>query len=257
MKEAVFLPPAERRVFLRLLLDFGEALLLCGAEIGRTEDTLTRIGTAYGASRMNVYVSIYTIIVTMEYDDQECTMTRRIGRTASIDFRQLEELNALSRRMCAAPLPAAELRESLCSIRTERKSSAPLFAGSILGAFSFAVFFGGNLLDGAAAAVCALFVCVLQERLSPYCPNSAVYYFLCSLFSGLLIGLLGRMPVLKLDKVMIGDIMLINPGIAMMNAFRDMMVGNTLSGTLRFVESMLWAAALACGIMAALKIMGA
>ncbi len=56
------------------------------------------------------------------------------------------------------------------------------------------------------------------------------------------------------DMVMIGDIMLLIPGVAMTNATRDMLSGDTISGVMRFVESLLWAVALALGFMAAIWI---
>lgn len=52
--------------------------------------------------------------------------------------------------------------------------------------------------------------------------------------------------------VMIGDIMLLIPGVAMTNATRDMLSGDTISGVMRFVESLLWATSLAFGFMVAL-----
>ena len=61
-------------------------------------------------------------------------------------------------------------------------------------------------------------------------------------------------PGLQMDKIMIGDIMLMIPGLAMTNALRNMLVGNTISGTMRLAESLIWAAALAGGFMVALAI---
>ena len=63
-------------------------------------------------------------------------------------------------------------------------------------------------------------------------------------------------PVLQLDKIIIGYIMLLIPGLAMTNAVRDILVGNTISGSLRLTESLLWAGALACGFMLAIWITG-
>ena len=51
---------------------------------------------------------------------------------------------------------------------------------------------------------------------------------------------------------MIGDIMLLIPGIAATNSIRDMLMGDTISGMMRLIESILWAGALACGFMAAI-----
>ena len=61
---------------------------------------------------------------------------------------------------------------------------------------------------------------------------------------------------LRADKIIIGDIMLLIPGIAMTNAVKDMLVGDTIAGTMRLLESLLWAGALAGGFMASMWIMG-
>ena len=60
----------------------------------------------------------------------------------------------------------------------------------------------------------------------------------------------------NLDKIMIGDIMLLIPGIAMTNAIRDMLMGDTISGLMRLIESILWAGSLAVGFMASIWMVG-
>ena len=55
---------------------------------------------------------------------------------------------------------------------------------------------------------------------------------------------------------MIGDIMLLIPGLTVTSAMRDMIVGDTISGLLRLIESIWWAGALACGFMAAIWLTG-
>ena len=57
--------PAQPEVLLHCLMDIAEALLAVGAEVNRVEDTLTRMGTAYGAVRMNAFVITSSIVVTM------------------------------------------------------------------------------------------------------------------------------------------------------------------------------------------------
>ena len=57
-----------------------------------------------------------------------------------------------------------------------------------------------------------------------------------------------------MDKILIGDIMLLIPGLAMTNAIRNMLGGNTISGLIRLTESLIWAAALAGGFMTAFMI---
>ena len=74
---------------------------------------------------------------------------------------------------------------------------------------------------------------------------------------GLGVGLLAALlPALHMDKILIGDIMLLIPGLAMTNAIRNTLLGNTISGVVRLAESLIWAAALAGGFMVALLIVG-
>ena len=120
----------------------------------------------------------------------------------------------------------------------------------MLAAGAFAVFFGGGLVDGLLAAVCGLLVRLLQEKLPPYCSGKMILYALTAFVSGLVIGLFGSLlPGIHLDKILIGDIMLMIPGILMTSSVRDVFVGDTIAGLLRLVETLLWAAALAVGIM--------
>lgn len=55
---------------------------------------------------------------------------------------------------------------------------------------------------------------------------------------------------------MIGDIMLLIPGIAITNSIRDMLMGDTIAGIMRLIESILWAGALASGFMASIWMVG-
>ena len=55
---------------------------------------------------------------------------------------------------------------------------------------------------------------------------------------------------------MIGGTMLLSPGIAMTNAIRDMLIGDIASGLLRLVNSILVAAAIACGFAFTIIVLG-
>ena len=59
---------------------------------------------------------------------------------------------------------------------------------------------------------------------------------------------------LHMDMVLIGAIMLLIPGLAMINAVRNVLLGDTISGLVRLADSLLWAGSLAGGFMVALKI---
>ena len=67
----------EHSRLLHELLKMGEMLLCCGAEINRVEDTMTRLGRAYGADRVDIFVITSDIVLTVLFrDGTELTQTR-------------------------------------------------------------------------------------------------------------------------------------------------------------------------------------
>ena len=248
----------ELKTILHQLMDIGEIMLTNGAEVNRVEDTLVRLGTAYGASRMNVFVITSSVVITMAFPNgKEITQTRRIQGSGGTDFTKLEALNDLSRRCCDNPMPISELEEAIKSLNSGEKKKRWQYLGSALAAGSFAIFFGGTFWDGLAASLFGLLICCMQEHLMRLCTNKVIFNLMISLVSGLTIcGLTLCIPVLHFDKILIGDIMLLIPGIAMTNSFRDILTGDTIAGIMRLIESLLWSAALACGFMISIWIMG-
>ena len=238
------------------LLDMGALLLDCGAEISRVEETIVRMGRAYGARHVDVFVIPSIISLTMEFTDEESiTETRRIYSSAGTDFYRLEKLNDLSRSCCAEPIPLNEMRARLEHVASGKKPDKVIFWGSILAAGGFAVFFGGSIWDALATSVFAIVICLLQKKLNRTQISITGSNLLISLLVGLGVGLLCELvPKLHMDMILIGDIMLLIPGIAMTNAIRNMLGGNTISGVIRLTESLIWAAALAGGFMTALLI---
>ena len=64
------------------MLDIGEALLTSGAEVNRIEDTIIRIGEAYGFVRVDVLTITASIVLTVHTAQGESlTQTRRIRKT--------------------------------------------------------------------------------------------------------------------------------------------------------------------------------
>ena len=58
------------------------------------------------------------------------------------------------------------------------------------------------------------------------------------------------------NKIIIGNIMLLIPGIALTNSIRDMISGDIMSGMLRFFDAILVAAAIAAGYILAAQMLG-
>ncbi len=244
--------------FLHIFLDMGDALLNSGAEIFRVEDTLNRMGYACGAAQMNVFVITSSIVITMEFPGEGArTQTRRIREGGGNDFTKLEQLNDLSRRFCSHPVSAAELRKEFDKININKPNPFWKLLGSLLAACSFALFYGGSIPDTIAAGIGAVLIWGLQQYLRPVCMNEVTFQFAASFLTGCAIcGFTVLCPFLHMDKIMIGDIMLLIPGLMSTNAIRDVLIGDTLSGIIGLIAALLLAAALALVFMGASILFG-
>ena len=91
-------------------------------------------------------------------------------------------------------------------------------------------------------------ISVMEHILKNNEKNMVVYYFVSSLCAGIVAILTVKMGLgVNLDKIMIGGIMLLIPGIALTNSIRDMLIGDLGSGLLRLVNALLQSTSIACG----------
>ena len=105
-----------------ILLDFGESMMDSGAEISRVEDSLARMGRAYGASATNVFVITSSIELTATFPNGETiTRTRRIHSSGNTDFYKLSQLNAISRKCAAKPMEISSLIHALEEIKNKKR----------------------------------------------------------------------------------------------------------------------------------------
>jgi len=235
--------------YLYCAMSIGEQLLVNGAEVGRVEDTIRRICMAYGASRVDVFSITSSIVTTMYGGDFECcTQTRRIAFMAN-DLHKLDALNQLSRRICAEKPDPEEILRCLRQIETGPRYSfcTQLMIYALISG-SFSVFFGGNARDMAVSALIGILLKLIETGLKRAYTNAMVTALLCSTAGGFL----AKAAVLAglgshMDLISIGNIMLLIPGIAFTNSLRDMFSGDTITGFIRFMESILMAMVIALG----------
>ena len=247
--------PTDAGSILAIALDVGAEILRAGGEIHRVEDTVTRSCRAYGAEAVEVFAitSLITAEVRMP-DGSYATMNRRVPSTYN-HLARLEALNALSRTICKSPISAAEVEARLEEIRLYRPVPEWLcYIGGMLATGGFAVFFGGSVMDGLAAAAIAFFL-TLFARLRPIHINSMVKSLISSFAAGVLSVLCVEIGFgHHVDKIIIGTIMLEIPGLSFDNALRDLLCGDTLAGTMRLIQAILQALMIALGYMAALTL---
>ncbi len=245
--------PTDAGTILEIALDVGAETLRVGGEIHRVEDTVTRICRAYGAEAVEVFAitSLITAEVRMP-DGSYATRNRRVPTTYN-HLARLEALNALSRTICKQPISNAEVKSRIEDIRRYRPVPEWLcYIGGMLSTGGFAIFFGGCLMDGLAAAVIAFFL-TLFSRFRPLRINGMVKSLISSFAAGILSVLCVSIGFGdNVDKIIIGTIMLEIPGLSFGNALRDLLCGDTLAGTMRLIQALLQTLMIALGYMAAL-----
>ena len=125
---------------------------------------------------------------------------------------------------------------------------AQLLASPVVG-FFFCLFFGGSLLDSVWAAVGSVAMRLLLAWLERWRVNA----FFCNLMGGAVLGFVTVAAVslgfsVSTDKIIIGALMNLVPGIVITTFMRDMMAGDVVAGLIRFSESLLVATAIALGV---------
>lgn len=243
---------------LDVFLDIGRAMLEAGAEIHRVEDTLARLCSAYGMEKAEIFAIRSLILVTIRNrDGKTITASRRIYQVG-INMGQLEELNQLSRSACAEKPEPKALRNQLETCLTKRfVSNWEGKAGYMLAAAAFACFFGGRLRDGAAAAILGLLLWEMDQRLAKKRSQRFLYTVAASMALGFCARLWGLFDMgFRVDKIMIGTIMLLIPGMAFMNSVRDMINNNAINGLFSCLDAVTTAGAIAVGFAVPLLLLG-
>ena len=128
------------------------------------------------------------------------------------------------------------------------------FGYAISGA-GFAFMVGGSVQDFLVSFVIALLMgCTLVSL-----ERKKIPFFVAPLMGGLVTGLAACMahallPATQLDKLIIGTMKVLLPGLALSKAMRDLLEGNLISGNSKVVEVLLIACSIAAGVAVALTL---
>lgn len=235
--------------YLHFVMDIGEQMLISGAEVHRVEESIRRMALAFGAIRVDVFIITSSMVVTVfEKDDNSHTETRRIT-SISTDFEKLHRLNALSRRICEGRLTTEEMKSEY----ENAKNSKPypflvecLCYSVIAGAFT--LFFGGTIAETAVSLIIGAIVRVGILFSEKVITNKIFAKFSSAVIATALSYLALKLSIIgSVDKVIIGNIMTLIPGIGLTNALRDLFTGDSIAGLLRSIEAVLIALAIAAG----------
>lgn len=241
---------AETKEILSLAVEIGETMLKSGAEIYRVEDSVIRILEAYGLKDFDIYVLSNGIFASAnENQADSCSMVRHVS-LSSIHLNKITALNQLTRDICNHLCTPGEARERLaqCKQLPSYPHAVQLLAcGLVCGAFT--ILFGGTLFD----ALFSFFIGVAEQLFMFACGKHRISRFLTTIYTSVLLSFLSILivavgfPVIQ-DKIVVGSIMPLVPGIAFTTSIRDFYNGDYLSGTIHLIDALLTALSIAVGV---------
>ena len=228
----------------------GKVMLQNGGETYRVEDTMTRIADAYGAAQSNSYVTPTGIIFSIEGPEPSKTQLIRISdRTTDLD--KVTKVNSISRRISSGDLSIQEAYNELDRLdkMTERYTFPKQLIAAAVASGCFLIMFEGQWNDFVPAVIAGgggFFSVTLFNRLVPI-------KFFSEFLASFIIGLFAVLFVTlgfgeQLDKIIIGSVMPLVPGLLITNAVRDLMAGHLISGLSKGAEAFLTAFAIGAGI---------
>lgn len=234
----------------------GKIMLESGAETYRVEETISRICIAFGASTADSFVIPTGIIVTVTYNEEVATLVKRIT-SRGVDLNKIDLVNDLSRKIQTEKMPIDNFNEELISIsKCTRYSFLLTLIFSAIAAGCFTIMFGGDIKDFLVATLIGVIIKIVTIIFQKLDINE---FFINSVCGGLCAALAAISVKLTLcfhlDKVIIGSIMLLVPGLTITNAIRDTIAGDFLSGITKASEAFLVAVSIAVGTGAILSIL--
>ncbi len=238
-------------------LNLGELMLRAGAEVNRVEDTIRRIGHAYDFERVEIFTINNMISLTViSPDGRVYTQTRRVS-VAAVDLEKVARANELSRQICSHPVPQEELRAKITDIaeNTRHYGKRVHYIASVVSATAFTVFFGGNWVEAVISGVVSIILvtCMLFSDRLKIRPIIAILVsaFVMTVCVQSVTHFVGSATM---DSIIMGNIMLLIPGLALTTSIRDVITGDTVAGLMGICDALLKAFAIAVGCVSAMLI---
>ncbi|TFG63376.1 MAG: threonine/serine exporter [Spirochaetales bacterium] len=233
---------------LSLAADAGQIILENGGETYRVEETINHICSAFGMTVSDCFALPTGIMLSVvDREQKSYSLVRRITKR-SIDLEKISRVNNLVRNL-KPDERYNQIHKNLKRLDSARPYPAFLFipAGGLCAA-CFTWLFGGSLREAAVAFAVGLILKLFTYLLGLIRFN----HFFSNLTGAVLAAALALVSVrlglaAKADMIIIGSIMLLVPGILIVNSIRDIMAGDLVAGVARLVEAFILAAAIAAG----------
>lgn len=225
-------------------VDIAAEIIENGGEISRAEETIERICKHSGAEKVHTFIIPSLISATVFFNGKEETTTRRIFAN-DLNLGRIEELNNTARRLC---------NEKIVKKIDYNYNNFITAVCVMISTGAFCIYFGGTLTDAVISGISGIIITYF-----PYLKR--FNNFSKTLVESTTAGILSYIPNLAgfsthPDKIMIGTIMLLIPGMGVGLSIKDLMSGNQISGIIGLTNTVITAAAIAMGFIIATIIFG-
>ena len=229
----------------------GKILMENGAEMHRVEDTMNRIlDTKHGDGEAVSFVIPTGIFVSSRYG-KNTKMIRIVKR--STNLQQISNVNSLSRQFSQGLIDTNDFHEGVMELDREMEpysNALQIFAAGIMSAFMMLIFKGSPqdlMITFFISCIGYGIFLISSKKINA----RFVQEFIATFTMGLIAGFFNNLNFIhQFDTVIIGSIIVLVPGIPIMNSIRDFLVGNTISGTVFMLEAFLVAGMIGAGAMA-------
>jgi len=242
----------DKREVLQLAVEMARILLKNGAEIFRVEETIAHVCNYYEIDCVDCFILSNGIFVTAEDGGKQIFAKVKHVPLSSTHLGIVTEINNLSREIESGKIMLHEASAQLKKIeKIPPKRSYFRVLASGLGGSCFCYLLGGNLWE----SVAAFLIATIAYLLVLFSEKNKLPRIMMNILGGLLITILAlfiaRIPLpvhVSSDKLIIGSIMPLIPGLAFVNAIRDIANSDFLSGTIRIIDSLLVFVYIAIGV---------
>ncbi len=228
----------------------GKILLQNGAETFRVEDTMVRMARAFGISKCDSFVIPTGIIFSVESNDLQKTQLVRVSQRTT-DLLKVTQVNRVSRSISEKTMNVKEAHLTLTGIESAPfafSTTTQTFAAALSSA-CFVIMFLGSWYDFIPAFITGGLGFMGYLFFNWLVSVKFVSEFLASVVIGLVSYFLVQIGVgHEIDKIIIGSVMPLVPGLLITNAVRDLMAGHLVSGISKGAEAFLTAFAIGGGI---------
>lgn len=248
-------PVSAENAFLAAV-DIGRMMLESGSETHKVEETINTFCRVNGLDRIQSFVIPTGIIATLlERKNHPLTELVRVSKR-SLDLGKLAAIMEALTNYYMQKIYYSDLIARLAEIRTMtvyRRREQYLSAAMAVACFS--VLFGGGAGEFFASMAIGFLAQVLVDRLSAFDFPAQLINLLVSASICLMATAASQYAcACSADVLIISSIMILVPGVTLINALREIIAGDLVSGSARGFDAMIVAASIASGVGVTLKI---